>query len=182
MDQVYKPFLDRNGAKTLPFRAAHTSMAYVREYPPEAFRYTAVSGARVRLKMPAPIHANLFSQRPAERPGITSVVPFILIDGKRTPSPVFVPVSRNGNLNPSQPVFGMSRFKKWRTFKKWLWPSLGVKGEEILECKGGTEKGADRKDLPSLSSLFAPLIFSLPPLPRNAPYSGYGYEEDYKGH
>ena len=47
MDQVYKPFLDRNGAKTLPFRAAHTSMAYVREYPPEAFRYTAVSGARV---------------------------------------------------------------------------------------------------------------------------------------
>ena len=163
MGQVYKPFSDRNGAKTLPFRAAHTSMAYVREYPPEAFRYTAVSGARVRLKVPSPIHANLFSQRTAERPGITSVVPFILIDGKRTPSPVFVPISRNGNLNPSQPVFGMSRFKKW------LWPSLGVKGEEILECKGGTEKGADRKDLPSLSSLFASLTFSLPPLPQKRP-------------
>ena len=101
MDQVYKPFLDRKGAKTLPFKAAHTSMAYIREYPPGAFRYTAVSGARVRLKVPAPIHANLFSQRTAERPGITSVVPF----------------SRKGNINPSQPVFGMSRFKKWRTFK-----------------------------------------------------------------
>ena len=101
MDQVYKPFLDRKGAKTLPFRAAHTSMAYIREYPPGAFRYTAVSGARVRLKVPSPIHANLFSQRTAERPGITSVVPF----------------SRKGNINPSQPVFGMSRFKKWRTFK-----------------------------------------------------------------
>ena len=118
--QKWAKSIDRKGAKTLPFRAAHTSMAYIMEYPPGAFRYTAVSGARVRLKVPAPIHANLFSQRPAERPGITSVVPFILIDCKRTPSPVFVPVSRNGNLNPSQPVFGMSRFKKWRTFKKWL--------------------------------------------------------------
>ena len=169
MGQVYKPFLDRKGAKTLPFRAAHTSIAYIREYPPGAFRYTAVSGARVRLKVPAPIHANLFSQRTAERPGMTSIVPFILIDGKRIPLPVYVPVSRNGNLNPSQPVFGMSLFKKWRTFKKWLWPSLGVKGEEILECKGGTEKKADRKDLPSLSSLFASLTFSLPPLPQKRP-------------
>ena len=28
------PFLDRNGAKTIPFGAAHTYMAYLREYHP----------------------------------------------------------------------------------------------------------------------------------------------------
>ena len=31
--QIY-PFSDQNGAKTLPDRAAHTSIAYIREYPP----------------------------------------------------------------------------------------------------------------------------------------------------
>ena len=61
--------------------------------------------------VPAPIHANLFSRKTAERLGTTSVVPFNQIDGKRIPLPAYVPVSRNGNLNPSQPVFRMSRFR-----------------------------------------------------------------------
>ena len=61
--------------------------------------------------VPAPIYANLFSRKTAERLGTTSVVPFKQIDGKRIPLPVYVPVSRNGNLNPSQPVFRMSRFR-----------------------------------------------------------------------
>ena len=35
MGKVYiVPFSDQNGAKTLPFGAAHTYMAYIREYPP----------------------------------------------------------------------------------------------------------------------------------------------------
>ena len=61
--------------------------------------------------VPASIHANLFSRKTVERLGTTSVVFFKEIDGKRIPLPVYVPVTRNGNLNPSQPVFGMSRFK-----------------------------------------------------------------------
>ena len=28
------PCLDQNGSKTIPFRAAHTYIAYIREYPP----------------------------------------------------------------------------------------------------------------------------------------------------
>ena len=32
--QSVYPFLDQNGAKTLPDGAAHTYMAYIREYPP----------------------------------------------------------------------------------------------------------------------------------------------------
>ena len=28
------PFSDQNGAKTIPFGAVHTFMAYIREYPP----------------------------------------------------------------------------------------------------------------------------------------------------
>ena len=61
--------------------------------------------------VPAPTHANLFSRKTAERLGTTSVVPFKQIDCKRVPLPVYVPVTRNGNLNPSQPVFRMSRFR-----------------------------------------------------------------------
>ena len=35
MGKVYDyPFPDQNGAKTLPGGAAHTYMAYIREYPP----------------------------------------------------------------------------------------------------------------------------------------------------
>ena len=54
---------------------------------PGAFRYT-VSGVRVRLKVLAPIHVNLVSQRTAERLGTTSVVPFIQTEGKRIHLPV----------------------------------------------------------------------------------------------
>ena len=32
--QSLYPFLDQNGARTLPFGAAHTYKAYIREYPP----------------------------------------------------------------------------------------------------------------------------------------------------
>ena len=48
MGKVYDyPFSDQNGAKTLPDAAAHTYMAYIREYPPRAvsllqFRNTLV--------------------------------------------------------------------------------------------------------------------------------------------
>ena len=34
MDKSVYPFSDQNGAKTLPDGAAHTYMAYMREYPP----------------------------------------------------------------------------------------------------------------------------------------------------
>ena len=74
--------------KTIPYTrqkwAKHTSLFQTeteqKPYPlglhiPGAFRYT-VSGARVRVKVPAPIHVNLFSQRTAEKLGTTSVVPF----------------------------------------------------------------------------------------------------------
>ena len=32
--QIVYPFSDQNGARTLPDRAAHTYIAYIREYPP----------------------------------------------------------------------------------------------------------------------------------------------------
>ena len=34
MGKVFARFSDQNGAKTLPFGAAHTVMACIREYPP----------------------------------------------------------------------------------------------------------------------------------------------------
>ena len=110
MDQVYKPFSDRNGAKTLPFRAAHTSMAYIREYPQgglQIHRFWCTGTFK--------------GKGTAERLGTTSVVRFIQIEGKRITFP--------------------------------------------LPGKGGTGKGrgADRKDLPLLSLLFASLNLSLPP-------------------
>jgi len=37
MGKVYTRFSDQNGAKTLPDGAAHTHIAYIREYPPRAF-------------------------------------------------------------------------------------------------------------------------------------------------
>ena len=36
--QNLNPFSDQNGAKTIPFGAAHTYMAYMREYPPGSHR------------------------------------------------------------------------------------------------------------------------------------------------
>ena len=36
MGKVYTRFQTRNGAKTVPDGAAHTHMAYIREYPPRA--------------------------------------------------------------------------------------------------------------------------------------------------
>ena len=33
------PISDQNGSKTIPFRAAHTYMAYVRKYPPRSQLY-----------------------------------------------------------------------------------------------------------------------------------------------
>ena len=38
------PFSDQNGAKTLPDGAAHTYMAYIREYPPPG---QILSGERI---------------------------------------------------------------------------------------------------------------------------------------
>ena len=37
MGKVYNPFSDQNSAKTLPDGAAHTYIAYTREYPPGDF-------------------------------------------------------------------------------------------------------------------------------------------------
>ena len=37
MGKVYNPFSDQNSAKTLPDGAAHTYIAYTREYPPGIF-------------------------------------------------------------------------------------------------------------------------------------------------
>ena len=47
------PFSDQTGAKTLPLGAAHTYMAYIREYPPgeivktrDPEKHTLLSGTR----------------------------------------------------------------------------------------------------------------------------------------
>ena len=36
--QNLHPISDQNGSKTIPFGAAHTYMAYIREYPPGSHR------------------------------------------------------------------------------------------------------------------------------------------------
>ena len=52
MGKVYDyPFSDQNGAKTLPDGAAHTYMAYLREYPPRA---VSLPQLRNTLYSPAP--------------------------------------------------------------------------------------------------------------------------------
>ena len=83
------PYTRQKWAKSISLFQTETEQ---KPYPlghhiPGAFRYT-VSGARVRVKVPAPIHVNLFSQRTAELLGTTSVVPFIQTEGKRIPLPV----------------------------------------------------------------------------------------------
>ena len=41
MGKVYTPFSDQKGPKIIPFGAAHTYMAYIREYPPCDVRVAA---------------------------------------------------------------------------------------------------------------------------------------------
>ena len=53
MGKVYDyPFSDQNGAKTLPDGAAHTYMAYIREYPHP--RAVSLLQLRNTLYSPAP--------------------------------------------------------------------------------------------------------------------------------
>ena len=44
MGSVY-PFSDQNGGKTLPDGAAHSFMAYIREYPPPGQKHRKFSGS-----------------------------------------------------------------------------------------------------------------------------------------
>ena len=49
------PFSDRNGANTVPFGAAHSYMAHIREYPPRGGRGEVGSSAKFEN---CPGHAN----------------------------------------------------------------------------------------------------------------------------
>ena len=76
MGSVY-PFSDQNGGKTLPDGAAHSFMAYIREYPPPGQKHRKFSGSacsRIPLEL-----RRLFRKSVSVYPRSASDIPVFLV-------------------------------------------------------------------------------------------------------